>query len=754
MVPLRVGIPRGLSYYYIFPFIQGFLETLGAEVVVSPPSDGRTLLDMVCCPTDEPCVSVKLYFAHAKRLLEKGVDYLFVPVLSSVDRDNYCCPKLIGIADMLKNGLHLKEDQILAPEWNEKEKPGCWKESLIEVAARLGAHPAEAEEAIRVGEERQALFEKLTRQGLTVVEAYARIAGQDRKPRRRFDPLAEYDPSQVIGVLGHPYVLYDIVGHNLVDRLREYGRVWTAEMAPQEEVLKEVGSLFEGNRMWAYEARLLGAGFYFLRRGLVNKLILVEAFSCGPASVLETFLEAEAEARGIPFLLLTVDEHTGEAGFVTRLEAFLDTSAGGQQVFPLGLQTSSSANPDSLALDGELPRLGDSCRFPASSIPALRREELKVGAPGMGLLDIALESALAECGVEMIPTPPVSKTIVELGKELAPEFICYPMVTTLGQMRAVLEKGANTIIMVGGKGRCRLGWYAQLQELLLKAKGYDFRLIIIDSPVPLKTRWKPFRQALREATGNAPLWKIAKGLYLGYHKMAALDQGEAWVRRKRAYEETRGAADKAWRRFVRQIKKAGYVGQVKRAEKELWEELEAIPEEKVIPLRVKIIGEIYTVLESFVNQEIERFLASRPDLRVEVVRNLTATQWFDLHVLHKQKAREHHQRIISAAAPYLRVPVGGHGQESVGELVLAKEEGFDGVIHLLPFTCMPETVAQNIMVPLSEKLDLPLLSLIVNEQTGTAGWETRLEAFLEVLAERREEGLSYGGGRFGVLFGY
>ncbi|SMB90610.1 Predicted nucleotide-binding protein, sugar kinase/HSP70/actin superfamily [Thermanaeromonas toyohensis ToBE] len=753
-MPLRVGIPRGLSYYYLFPFMQGFLEALGVRIVVSPPSDGRTLADMVCCPTDEPCVSVKLYFAHAKRLLEKGVDYLFVPVLSSVDKDNYCCPKLIGIADMLKNGLGLKRNQILTPEWNEREKPGFWEESLKEVAACLGASIEKAEEAIRAGKERQAFFERLTRQGLTVVEAYAQITGQGGGPRRRFDPAAEYDPSQVIGVLGHPYVLYDIVGHNLVDRLREYGRVWTAEMVPQEEISKEVGTLFEGNRMWAFEARLLGAGFYLLRRGLVNKLILMEAFSCGPASVLEAFLEAEAEARGIPFLRLTVDEHTGEAGFVTRLEAFLDTSAGEPWMSPLGSQASPGARSDSLVLNGELAKVSESQRLPVSHIPALRREELKVGAPGMGLLDIALESALAECGVEMIPTPPISKTIVELGKELAPEFICYPLVTTLGQMRAVLEKGANTIIMVGGKGRCRLGWYAQLQELLLKSKGYDFRLVIIDSPVPLKTRWKTFRQALREATGNAPLWKIAKGLYLGYHKMAALDRGEAWVRRKRAYEKIRGAADRVWRRFVRQIKEAGYVGQVKRAEKELWEELQAIPEEEIIPLRVKIIGEIYTVLESFVNQEIERFLASRADLRVEVVRNLTATQWFDLHVLNKQEARQHHQRVISAARPYLSVPVGGHGQESVGELVLAKEEGFDGVIHLLPFTCMPETVAQNIMVPLSEKLDLPLLSLIINEQTGTAGWETRLEAFLEVLAERREEGLSYGGGRFGVLLGY
>ncbi|MGI9952733.1 acyl-CoA dehydratase activase-related protein [Moorellaceae bacterium AZ2] len=734
----RVGIPRGLAYYYFFPFMEGFLKSLGAEVVVSPPSDGKTLADMVHCPTDEPCVSVKLYFAHAKRLLDMGVDYLFIPILSSVDKNNYCCPKLIGAAAMLKNGLGLEDEQLLAPEWNEREKPGLWEQSLKEIAARLGADQERAALAIQAGKEKQAAYHLLTRQHLTVPEAYQKLAGHSRRPRRRFDPLAEYNREQVIGVLGHPYILYDMVGHNVVDRLREYGRVLTYEMVPEEEALQEVASLVEGERLWSFEARLLGAGLYFLRRGLVNKLVMVEAFSCGPASVIESFLELEAEKREVPFLLLTVDEHTGEAGFVTRLEAFLDTSAAKRVK-----QEPHAADP------GEGERA--SAPFPASPP---RRDELKVGAPGMGLLDIALETVMAECGIEMLPTPPVSKRIVELGKELAPEFICYPLVTTLGQIRVLLEEGANTIIMVSGKGRCRLGWYAQLQEVLLKRRGMDFRMITVDSPVPLRTRWGPFRETLRQATGNAPLWKIAKGLYLGYHKMAALDQGEIWLRRKRAYEQERGAADRAWRRFVRQIRAADSVGKVKKTLGHFREELHAIPEEDCRPLRVKIIGEIYTVLESFVNQEIERFLASRPGLRVEVVRDLSATRWFDLHVLHRKAAWEHYQRVIGAATPYLQVSVGGHGQESVGELVLAKEEGFDGVIHLLPFTCMPETVAQNIMVPLSEKLDIPFLSLIINEQTGTAGWETRLEAFLEVLVERRAMQPAYGGERVGVLFGY
>ena len=97
---------------------------------------------------------------------------------------------------------------------------------------------------------------------------------------------------------------------------------------------------------------------------------------------------------------------------------------------------------------------------------------------------------------------------------------------------------------------------------------------------------------------------------------------------------------------------------------------------------------------------------------------------------------------MEAAWPYLRESVGGHGLETVGQTILAPSEGMDGVIHLYPFTCMPEIVAQNILVQGTRALDIPLLTIIASEQTGEAGVETRIEAFLELLAERRSRQLA------------
>ena len=63
----------------------------------------------------------------------------------------------------------------------------------------------------------------------------------------------------------------------------------------------------------------------------------------------------------------------------------------------------------------------------------------------------------------------------------------------------------------------------------------------------------------------------------------------------------------------------------------------------------------------------------------------------------------------------------------------AKE--YDGIIHLAPFTCMPEIVAQNIM--LTTKEDIPVLTILCDEQIAKPGVLTRLEAFVDLLERKR-----------------
>ncbi|MEW6771710.1 MAG: acyl-CoA dehydratase activase-related protein [Bacillota bacterium] len=712
---LTVGFPRAMSYYYLYPFFRTFIEGLGARLELSPPTTKATLSKMEFCPTDEPCVAVKLLFAHVKELLDRNVSRILVPCLVSVEPDNFCCPKFIGIPYMVKNALQ-GAGRVFIPQIDLHRNDTSWQESFVAVARELGV--ASRQQAFRALKEAAAVQRRFDRtvaaKRLTVEDAY-RLFDEGRLFNGDVPPDgAPGENRPVIGVVGHPYILYDAVSLDILKQVRAYGPVLTAEMVPAEAARREMNTIAEGERLWSFEAQVLGAALYYLRHRLVDRLILVGSFECGPESVIESYVEEEARRQGIPFLLLTLDEHTGEAGIVTRIEAFMDVA------------------PERTA-----PKQTEVTTPKTKPLPGPHPSRMVVGLPSMGHLDLAIRSALSQCGVDSLPTPHASKEILELGKELSPEFVCLPFVITLGQMRYLLDRGATHLLMVGGKGKCRLGWYAQIQEELLRRLGYDFEMIIIDSPLPLAARWGKFRGAIKEATNNASWWRIIRALYAGYHRIAAIDRAEQECHRIRAFESKQGTVDRLFQRFVRAVERAPDSQAVQKLLQDFLDEANSIPTEETHPVRVRIIGEIWVVLESYINLHLERMLGRSADPRVWVDREISVTQWFHKHIFPTREALRRRDEIKAAALPYLGTEVGGHGHISIGLAALARKEGIDGIIHLMPFTCMPEIVAQNILVQLSQKFDLPVLTHIITDQTGEAGFETRIEAFLDILKERK-----------------
>jgi predicted nucleotide-binding protein (sugar kinase/HSP70/actin superfamily) len=101
----------------------------------------------------------------------------------------------------------------------------------------------------------------------------------------------------------------------------------------------------------------------------------------------------------------------------------------------------------------------------------------------------------------------------------------------------------------------------------------------------------------------------------------------------------------------------------------------------------------------------------------------------------------HH--IKKASRKYLPLEIGGHAKECIGEAILSYREGFDGAIQIFPLGCMPEIVSKSILPAISRDCDFPIMSLVVDDMTGEAGYITRLEAFIDLL-ERRRENVLYG----------
>ncbi|MDR3289397.1 MAG: CoA protein activase, partial [Peptococcaceae bacterium] len=155
------------------------------------------------------------------------------------------------------------------------------------------------------------------------------------------------------------------------------------------------------------------------------------------------------------------------------------------------------------------------------------------------------------------------------------------------------------------------------------------------------------------------------------------------------------------------------------------------------PLRIGVIGEIYTILDPFSSLDMEKSLGY---MGVEVDRSLYLSGWVGKHIL--QGWRQGYRPLKQyekLARPYLPHFVGGHGQETVGAAVEFARRRVDGVIHLLPLNCMPEIVAAAILPQIQRDYGIPMMTLTVDEHTGRAGFQTRLEAFADLAQLARED---------------
>ena len=126
------------------------------------------------------------------------------------------------------------------------------------------------------------------------------------------------------------------------------------------------------------------------------------------------------------------------------------------------------------------------------------------------------------------------------------------------------------------------------------------------------------------------------------------------------------------------------------------------------------------------------------EIGVHVETPITLGRYIDVGVKLNPFKKFHSQLSVAAAKPYVEHRCGGETQENLGDVIMYKKEGWDGIIHLYPFTCMPEIISRSIFPQLSKEYNMPVMSLVLDEQTAEAGLQTRLEAFIDLLARKRE----------------
>jgi predicted nucleotide-binding protein (sugar kinase/HSP70/actin superfamily) len=353
---------------------------------------------------------------------------------------------------------------------------------------------------------------------------------------------------------------------------------------------------------------------------------------------------------------------------------------------------------------------------------------MNISVPKCGSIPYIAREMCNRLDVGYVEAPDYSERTVEIGVSISPEHICFPCKVLIGSAVETLEMGADTLITLAGFGPCRFNYFAEIQRRVLEREGYLFKIITFDGPrdAPLE-----FYRNTRSVLAHARMGfaSAIKELALTLKKARIYDEIDKSELALRGLENEEGATDRAAEDARAILESARTAGEIREARRAVSERFAAVPVDAARPhLKIGLVGELLTCLEPYFNFDAARWLGRRG---VIVERSLHISDIFTPFGRNPVLGCDA-EEIERAAAPFLCHEVGGHGQISVGATVLFARRGFDAVVHFLPFTCLPEVIAKTVFVRISSELNLPILSMSVDEQTARTGVQTRMEALLDL----------------------
>ena len=278
----QIGIPRALYYFHYHTLWRRFFEELGFEVVVSPPTNKQILDGGLTTCVDGACLAIKSYVGHSLALVAQDVDYLFVPQITSVARQEYTCPYFLGLPDVLRQYVP-PSTQLLSPVLDARKRNRLRREFRTPRAIICEAYHGSS--CLESSLEQQRVEEESAHQ-----------------------VCAEKHRLQIL-ILGPRYLIDDpFLNGNLCERLRSMGaQVYTASQVPEERSWYLNRSLAK-RLFWSSARRSMGAVEYFLDR--LDGVISLSPFGCGAESLVGVLIARRARERSVPMMALNIDEHS------------------------------------------------------------------------------------------------------------------------------------------------------------------------------------------------------------------------------------------------------------------------------------------------------------------------------------------------------------------------------------------------------------------------------------------------------------
>lgn len=315
-----IGIPRGMSFYHNYPFYYGFFTDLGIKIVLSDVTTKQTMSSGSALVVTETCLPIKIYIGHILNLIDKGVDKILVPSLQSIAPKIYNCSKIRGLPDLVRNVVK-KDFTMIEATLDKSEKNQGLYEFLKEMAKPFGITDIERiKKASKAGWRTYNNFHIMSKSGMSYKKAmnYALQGKVFIENQTKEYPIS-------IALISHGYNIFDErTSMKIFDKLEDMDvKVYSSLQLSNEQMDDGIKALGQ-EIYWANEREMTGAAGHYLKDIKIDGLITLTAFGCGPDSLMIERITRQAKRFNKPLLNLTVDEQTGEAGFITRLEAFVD----------------------------------------------------------------------------------------------------------------------------------------------------------------------------------------------------------------------------------------------------------------------------------------------------------------------------------------------------------------------------------------------------------------------------------------------
>ncbi len=325
---------------------------------------------------------------------------------------------------------------------------------------------------------------------------------------------------------------------------------------------------------------------------------------------------------------------------------------------------------------------------------------------------------------DFVPASQPTRRTIAIGEELSSDYVCTPFKHIMGDYVEALERGADVLVQL--TGFCRLNYYGELAQMILRDTGYkDFDMLNFSDVGTGKLR-DYVAYCKKVVNPNLSVPHGVKQLLAVYRMIEHIDSFRDAYLANAGFEVEQGSFDRVRKQFIADMTSATTLGEVEERYHRAAAALDALPTDKPQhPVRVGILGEYYTAQDPNSNLNVEQKLLN---MGVEVNNCMSITN-FNLHY-NERAAR-------ASIAEYATFNMGPTSSFNIASAKRYAEQGYDGIIHIKSAGCTPEIDVMPVLQRLSRDYRVPVLFLTFDTQTSDAGLDTRLEAFYDMIAMRK-----------------